>query len=197
MKPDEWIAPFLPTLRAGYGPVLELGCGPGEDAAWLTARGFSVVACDRAWQPLRKAHKAALTAALFQADLTAPFPVRSHSVGVVIASLSLHYFHWETTQAIGAEIRRVLRPHGVLLFRVNATDDVLHGAGMGEVIEPGLYQMPDQYGKASTNGLKPYFDAAAMRAILADGFTIAHLAHATTYRYTLAKQVWECLAISQ
>jgi len=197
MKHDEWLAPFLSSLHAAHGPVLELGCGPGEDAARLTARGFSVIACDRAWEPLRKAHEAALTAALFQADLTAPFPVRSHSVGVVVASLSLHYFHWETTQAIAAEIHCVLRPHGVLLFRVNATDDVLHGAGMGEVIEPGLYKVPDQYGKASINGLKRYFDAETIRVILADGFTIAHLAHATTYRYTLAKQVWECLAISQ
>ena len=40
---DPWLDPFLDAMQAAGDTVLELGCGIGEDAAELTARGFRVV----------------------------------------------------------------------------------------------------------------------------------------------------------
>src|SRR4051794_37966058 len=127
--PDPWLDPFLPALRAAGETVLELGCGPGEDAAALSAHGFQVFAFDRSVKAARAAAVTAPTTYCFVADLQSSLPVRSGCAHAVVASLSIHYFHWAVTQRIVAEVRRALVPGGYFLFRVNATDDTNFGAG--------------------------------------------------------------------
>lgn len=109
----------------------------------------------------------------------------------MVASLSLHYFPWATTIAIYGEIHRVLRPGGLLLFRVNAQDDVEHGAGIGEEIEPGYFLTKGEFGSPC----KRFFTEAAVRAALEGLFAVRHLTHTTIDRYGAPKRVWECLAV--
>ncbi len=172
--------------------ALELGCGPGEDAAELTAHGFRVAAFDLLRKPVRRAIANAPDAHFFVADLRAPLPVRSGAVDVVIASLSIHYFPWRETHDILDEVRRVLRPGGVFVFRVNATDDVNFGASQGEEIEPNYYRVPPD--GRNDRPYKRFFDEPSLRAFLTPGWRVAHLAHRTISRYDTPKQVWECLA---
>jgi SAM-dependent methyltransferase len=199
--PDAWLDPFLPALRAVGDTVLELGCGPGEDAATLAAHGFRVFACDRSRTAIRAATITAPAAQCFVADLQSPLPVCSGCAQIVVASLSIHYFPWETTRQIVAEVRQALVPGGCFLFRVNATDDTNFGAGAGEEIEPNYYRVPPDgnYFRMPPDGrnnrpYKRFFDEMSVHTLLT-GWRIAHLAHRTIDRYGEPKQVWECLAM--
>jgi len=44
--PSEWVTRFAPLIRAG-GPVLDLACGRGRHARYLTKLGYPVLAVDR------------------------------------------------------------------------------------------------------------------------------------------------------
>ncbi|HXC79827.1 MAG TPA: class I SAM-dependent methyltransferase [Candidatus Acidoferrum sp.] len=186
----KWLSRFIDPLQATGGRVLDLGCGLRyADAEVLADMGLTVFACDlslTAAPDNRNVHP-------FVADISQPLPIGSAAVDVVLASLSLHYFPWITTTAVVEEFRRVLRPNGLLLVRVNATDDIEHGAGVGEEVEPNYFDSGGKFGASR----KRFFDEAAVLALLGGGFTVQHLRHATTYRFGAAKQVWECLALSE
>jgi len=189
-KDGDWLLPFLPHLRV-HGPrIVEIGCGPGRDAATLATHGFEVTAFDRA--SLQRAREQAPAVRLLRADLGQTLPFRSGSFDAAASSLALHYLPWAKTRAAFSEIHRVLRHGAPFLFRVNATDDYNHGASEGEELEPNFRRMPTAH-YAET---KRFFDEVSVRDAVADLFRIQHLEHKTIYRYANPKQVWECLAVS-
>ena len=187
-KGSDWLLPFLPRLRAGGRRLLEAGCGPGLDAATLTAAGFEVVAFDRA--PLERAKRQAPSAMLLRADLGRPLPFRDGAFDCAVSSLALHYLPWDETRAAFGEIRRVLGEGSAFLFRVNADDDVNHGAGAGEELEPNFYRTPHP----SYSETKRFFDEAMVHRAVAGLFEVEQLEHRTIHRYADPKRVWECLA---
>jgi SAM-dependent methyltransferase len=168
--------------------VIDIGCGPGIDAATLGAAGFEVTAFDRA--PLQRAREVAPDARFLRATLARSFPFRDGSFDAAVSSLALHYQPWAATRETFAEVRRVLAPGGRLLFRVNATDDVHHGAGEGERLERGFYHTPSPYFSET----KRFFDEEMVRAALDGFFEVEQLEHKTIHRYENPKRVWECLA---
>ena len=184
---SDWLSPFLGRLRERGSRLLEVGCGPGLDAASLTAAGFEVTAFDRA--SLARARASAPGTRLFRADLL-HIPARNDAFDAAVSSLALHYLPWRETRAAFAEVRRVLVPGAPFLFRVNATDDYNHGAGEGEELEPNFYSAPRAY-HAET---KRFFDEGMVRAALHGWFAVEELAHRTIHRYAQPKQAWECLA---
>ena len=60
----------------------------------------------------------------------ATFPFSEEYFDGVYAHLSLHYFTKEITEKIIEEIRRVLKPNGVLAFLVNSLRDPECGTGL-------------------------------------------------------------------
>ena len=189
-KDSDWLSPFLARLRSGGVRLLELGCGPGLDAATLLAAGFEVTAFDRI--PLTRARQTAPGARLLRADLARALPFRDGAFDAAVASLSLHYLPWAQTRAAFAEVRRVLNEGSPFLFRVNATDDYAHGAGQGDEIEPHFYRGPGHYHSET----KRFFNEPMVRQAVEGWFEVRHLAHRTIYRYEDPKRVWECLAIA-
>jgi len=185
---SDWLLPFLPTLRERGSRLIEIGCGPGLDAATLLAAGFDVTAFDRA--SLARARAIAPGARLFRADLGWTLPLRTGVFDAALASLSLHYLPWAKTAAVFAEIRRVLRPGMPFLFRLNATDDVHHGAGQGEEIERNFYRAP----AAVHADTKRFFDEDSVLAAVDGPFLVEQLEHVTIHRYEQPKQAWLCLA---
>lgn len=140
-KGDDWLLSFVGVLEASGPRVLEVGCGPGRDAATLSERGFEVVAFDRL--PLLAAAERAPKADFLRADVSSQLPFRDGVFNGAVASLSLHYLPWEATRQAFSEIRRVVREGGAFAFRVNADDDVNHGAGEGEELERGFFSHPE------------------------------------------------------
>lgn len=186
---EDWLDPFLDRLREAGTRVLDIGCGPGLDAAYLAGRGFHVVAFDRREPGWGSAGHPG--AAFLRADLRLP-PVRPGCFDVVLASLSLHYLPWSETVDAFAAAAACLRSGGVFLFRVNASDDFHHGAGRGKELEPGFFRQPP--GTQGWSATKRFFTEAAVHAALPPGLVVDHLVHRTIHRYAEPKQVWECLA---
>ena len=183
MQGDPWLERWLPLIgeRAGPGPVLELGCGTGRDTATLIGAGHRVVAFDRSSAFIAEARARCPTAESHCRDILAPFPVAG--VGVIVASLSMHYFTWPQTLALAARVRDTLRPSGVLLCRLNSTNDAHYGANGHPEIEPGLFLVDGEP--------KRFFDRAAVTALFAQGWTTLAMGEFVIDRYEHPKAAWE------
>ena len=104
---------FVTVVGSGAA-VLDLGCGPGHDAAELSARGLRVTAFDPARGLLNEAmHHTSLTGRLVQGDARAlPFATGSFD-GVWTCASLLHVPKRDVGRAL-AEVFRVLKPGGIL-----------------------------------------------------------------------------------
>ena len=185
MSGDPWLNRWLPLVRerAGSGPVLEIGCGHGDDTKTLAAAGLLVHAFDRSALAIGMARIRVPSARFECRDIRQPLPGPAESFGVIVASLSLHYFDWAETIAIVERIRSALRPGGVLLCRLNSTEDHHFGACGHPQIEPDFYLV---------KGVpKRFFDQAAVESIFADGWRTLSLEHFATTKYIKTKALWE------
>jgi len=181
----DWLDPWLPLIAVHTldAPVLELGCGEGRDTAALLAAGHAVIALDRDPRALAEARTRSPGASYFQQDLLAPLPLAPESVGVVLASLCLHYFAWPETMQLVRRIRDVLRPEGLLITRVNSINDHNHGASGHPMLAENLYIVD---GKT-----KRFFDRDSLDAVFSHGWHPISIREQTIHRYALPKAVWE------
>jgi SAM-dependent methyltransferase len=184
---DPWLQNWLQLLRdrAGATPILELGCGIGKDTAILVEAGFRVVAVDLSPRAIERARDAVPQAEFHIRDLRAPFPVTPAEVGVIIASLSLHYFAWVETLVLVERIRTTLRPGGALLCRLNSTNDHNYGAIGYPRIEDNYYLVQGEP--------KRFFDHTSIEAVFASGWRMLSAAERVIERYSQPKVVWEVI----
>lgn len=185
MLSDRWLSRWLPLIaeRAAENPVFEIGCGYGDDTAVLTAAGLRVVAFDLSSVAVAAARLRVPSASIECRDVRDPFPESVRQVGVVVASLSLHYFPWEETLVLAQRIQTVLRSGGVLLCRLNSTKDHHFGARGYPEIEPGYFLVDGQP--------KRFFDRASVRSLFAEGWSELSLEHFVTRKYVRPKALWE------
>jgi SAM-dependent methyltransferase len=163
--------------------VLEIGCGHGDDTATLAGAGLQVLAFDLSRVAVGIARARVPSATIECRDLRDPFPGEAHELGVVVASLSLHYFVWAETIALAERIRTVLRPGGVLLCRLNSTEDKNFGAHGRHEIEPNYFMVD--------GSPKRFFDESSVRSLFAAGWHVLAIEHFTTRKYVKAKSLWE------
>ena len=184
---DPWLQNWLPLLhdRAVASLILELGCGIGKDTAILIEAGFRVVAVDLSPRAVECARHAAPQAEFHIGDIRAPFPVTAGEVGVIIASLSLHYFAWDETLALVERIRTTLRPSGALLCRLNSTKDHNYGATGYPRIEDNFYLVQGEP--------KRFFDQTSIAAVFATGWRKLSIAERVIERYSHPKVIWEVI----
>ncbi len=185
MLSDPWLQRWLSlaVAHAGQDPVLEIGCGHGDDTATLTAAGLKVTAFDLSRAAVAVAKARVPSASISRRDIRDPFPMGPGQAGLVVASLSLHYFGWEETVAIVQRVREVLRPGGLLLCRLNSTEDHHFGARGHPPIEPNFFLVDGEP--------KRFFDEAAVTALFATGWQRLSLEHVVTRKYLQSKALWE------
>lgn len=193
---DPWLVRWLPLLteRAGADPVLELGCAEGRDTATLVDAGLNVVAIELSPEAVERARTRVPAGAQFHCqDFRDPFPLKpaDATVGVVLASLSLHYFEWDATLELVRRIHGVLRPGGVLLCRLNSVNDLHYGGrGPSSSSAPGrdedCFYLFDGFPKR-------FFDRAAVERLFAGGWRMRHLEEVTIDRYAHPKVAWEAV----
>jgi SAM-dependent methyltransferase len=157
---DEFAGDLVPGLTA-----LDVGCGTGDDARYLTGRGLRVTGLDL--DPARARHAAnrAPGASIVVADLRAGLPFQANVFERVVASLSLHYFDSRTTAAIVSDLRRVARPGAILLARVNTVGDTTSRWGHGAEREPDYFEV-------EPGAFKRFFSDMSLRATLEPAFEV-------------------------
>lgn len=180
---DDWLDQYAALIDACDTPILDLGCGSGNDTLYLLRKGKQVYAVDQSENAIRNITKNFPEVAEAKVmNMLDGIDYPDNTFDIVIADLSLHYFDASTTHRILSDIRRILRPGGHLLVRVNSIKDVNHGAGSGEEVEYHLYR--------TDNGMfKRFFDEADIREIFSD-FQIIFLEEQKMLRYKLVKMVY-------
>jgi ubiquinone/menaquinone biosynthesis C-methylase UbiE len=96
--------------------ALDLGCGSGTQAVVLTDRGFSVVAADLSIEAVKLTRATTASAGRPARTLNADaehLPLRDASIDACVCSLLLH--HFSALDGVAAELRRVLRPGGIVV----------------------------------------------------------------------------------
>jgi len=121
---------------AGHRSVLELGAGQGRDTLYLARQGLHVTALDIAPGTVEtisaKARAAGLASLVSVArhDMREPLPLPDDSID---ASYSHMLFCMALTtvelEHLALELRRVLRPGGLVIYTARTTADAHHGTG--------------------------------------------------------------------
>jgi SAM-dependent methyltransferase len=171
--------------RVGERPVLEIGCGYGDDTATLAKSGLCVIGFDLSRAAVASTKIRVPSAKIERRDIRDPLPEEATNVGVVLASLSLHYFSWKETVSIVDRVRLALRPGGVLLCRLNSTEDRNFGAHGHEELEPNYFLVDGQP--------KRFFDENAVHRLFASGWNVIALEHVKTDKYRKQKAAWEVI----
>lgn len=144
--------------------VLELGCGVGQDGLWLASQGYQVTQTDFIddFFPAitSQAKQRGVKTTLQQLDSRQLSTIPDKSFDAIFANLSLHYFDSKTTEAIFAEIHRILTNDGVFAGLFNSTEDP--EISDGEEIEKNFYRL---------NGIDKRFLDVATAQNLAKNFT--------------------------
>jgi SAM-dependent methyltransferase len=165
-EPSEFCKRFG-LLLSGPSDILEIGCGPGHEAAYLSALGHRVIATDLAANAVIAAHdRYPISDRLRfeQHDAAEPFDLNDGSLDAVYARLSLQYFDHTTTRAILAEIARVLRTSGLVAIMGKSVDDPLYGKGT--MVEPDVFDHDHR---------RHFFSERYARQVLADAFDIVSI----------------------
>ena len=138
-----------PILHSTIGHVadcdmLDIGCGTGRHALWLTGQGARVTALDFSEGMLKQARlkPGADKVRFIVHDLHQPLPLADCSFGAVVSSLVLE--HLSTLHSFFSEVARVLKPAGKAVLSTLHPAMFLRGTQArfvdpqsGEVIQPG------------------------------------------------------------
>ena len=186
MPHDRWLERWLKPLTqlAPVPFILELGCGPGEDTAFLSQHGLArITATDVSATALAECARRAPAADLIFHDLREPLPFADRGFDAVLASLCLHYFPWDQTETILRDIHRCLKPQGLLLCRLNSTQDNNYGAIGHREIAHHYYDVD--------GSPKRFFDGDEVDALFREGWRVEAKEEMTIARYAMPKVVWE------
>jgi ubiquinone/menaquinone biosynthesis C-methylase UbiE len=185
-KYDFWLKKYDYLIRESRNlPIIDLGCGIGNDTIYLQQQGFSTVSCDYAEEALNHLRELLDTTATKCFDMLDGLPFQSSTYKIIVANLSLHYFSWHDTERVIDEIYRVLMKDGYLLCRVNSIKDTENGAGQGIPIEENYY---DIGGKR-----KRFFNEEQLKKLFSEWKTL-HCFEQSMIRHGKQKIFWEVVA---
>jgi len=146
------IVPHLDAFAAALPPgarVVDLGAGPGFDTVLLGERGLRAVGVDFSMGMLR-AGRREFTGVRIQGDARR-VPLATASVDGVWAKASLLHLQRDDVAVALAEVRRILRPGGVLFVSLKA--------GNGAATETDRYGLPRFFQYWTDDALDAALDA--------------------------------------
>lgn len=143
--------------------IIDLGCGSGINSYYLYDNGYDVIACDFSYAALEIIEKNNNQIPTLCFDMTQCIPVENKNIGIVLASLSTHYFSFRDTIALYRNIYDILEYSGYFIFRVNSIkeyecndkDKTL------DIIEENYYRL-------KSGAVKRYFNTSIMTNLLKD-----------------------------
>jgi SAM-dependent methyltransferase len=115
---------FAEEARA-IGPACDVGCGPGHVTRYLHDRGASVTGVDLSPAMIEAARRLSPGIEFAQADMRS-LGFEDESLGGIAAFYSIIHIPRADVVAVLAEMRRVLRPGGLLLLAFHIGDNIVH-----------------------------------------------------------------------
>jgi ubiquinone/menaquinone biosynthesis C-methylase UbiE len=117
------------------GRLCDLGCGPGQVAAYLHAQGRAVVGVDLADQMVEEARQLHPDIPFIQADMR-QLPFGDATLAGIVAFYSLIHIPPAEISAVLREARRVLAPQGEILIGFHVGQEIRHfDAWLGETVD--------------------------------------------------------------
>ena len=115
---------FAASVR-DVGPACDLGCGPGHVARYLHEHGVQVCGVDLSAELVERAHRLTPGIEFRQGDMMALDIPDGTWAGVAAFYSIIHIPRGDMARAL-SELRRVLRPGGLLLLSFHIGDDTIH-----------------------------------------------------------------------
>ena len=175
--PSEQIVGIVPILKErGVKRVLDHGCGPAKNTAYLASEGFEVVGMDNSKRGLELAQKRCLAyrnAAFVEAEMD-NIPYNSGYFDAVISSHCVQHALAPKRAGAFREFGRVIRSNGLLFLRTISTRHPLFGKGR-ELDEIGTFvDIPDL---PDGNVPHHYFTKDELEESLSANFVIERITH--------------------
>ena len=115
---------FAARVQA-IGPACDMGCGPGHVARYLHERGVQVIGVDLSPAMVGRAQELNPGIEFRQGDMRS-LDIQEGAWGGIAAFYSMiHIPRHEVVEVLG-ELKRALRPGGLLLLALHIGDDLLH-----------------------------------------------------------------------
>lgn len=123
---DRKMLDWLAEKVGGLGVICDMGCGPGQAARYLFDQGVQVCGVDLSPGMVERAHRSHPGIPFRQGDMLSLSDVADASYGGVAAFYSIiHVQRPDLNRALG-ELKRVLRPGGILLLTFHIGREVVH-----------------------------------------------------------------------
>ena len=183
LKESNWLDQYTEIFsESPRKPIIDLGCGSGAESIYLINGGYDVISCDFSKTILDKLTSldSRIITKCFNIENGLPF--KDSAAHIILASLSLHYFSWKSTEKILKEIKRVLDIDGYLICRLNSINDINHGAGSGIEIENNYYEIG--------GNRKRFFDESSIENLFSD-WKIVDRKECNIRRFMRPKKAWE------
>ncbi len=155
---DNWLDNYNEIIKLNNLPIVDLGCGIGNNVLYLKMLNKEVIACDYSNEALKIIKKHFPNIQTKKFNMLDGLPFINSFTNIIIADLSLHYFHENSTRKIIKEINRVLKKGGYLIFRVNSINDINYGALQGVKLEKNFFNINGEFKRFfNINDLKYFF----------------------------------------
>lgn len=115
---------FADRVRS-MGLACDMGCGPGQVARYLHQRGAQIFGIDLSPQMVERARSLNPGIAFMSGDMLALDTADGAWAGIAAFYSIIHIARADVVRAL-RELRRVLRPGGLLLLAFHIGDDVVH-----------------------------------------------------------------------
>jgi SAM-dependent methyltransferase len=156
------------------GVICDMGCGPGQIARYLHERGAEACGVDLSRAMVERASALNPGIPFQQGDMLALAEVADDSYGGIAAFYSIVHVPRPTVVQALQELKRVLRPDGVLLLTFHIGQDVIH--------------MDEWWGKAVSLDFI-FFEREEMKGyLMAAGFELQEVIERDPYREDVEHQ---------
>ncbi len=90
---DFWLKKNAGILKALKDiPIIDLGCGYGNETLYLHEKGYTVISCDLSGEALKRLRHIMDRPMTQQFDMLSRLPCDDGAAKIIIADFSLHYF---------------------------------------------------------------------------------------------------------
>ncbi len=123
---DRKMLDWLVEKVDGAGRICDMGCGPGQVAGYLATRGIDVCGIDLSLEMVKQAERLNPSIHFQQGDMLALAEIADDTFGGIAAFYSIIHIARPSVIAALQELKRILRPRGVLLITFHIGQETVH-----------------------------------------------------------------------